>query len=183
MTQASVRAFWTDFYTEQRYMQRYDFEGKRIAQIDAFDEEIAHAENIAEKKSLERRNAMVGLTELFCEGEAIPPHQPSLPESDQPDGMELDNEEELSSAEPLVPTEQEKYMQREGLEHTRHTGVPRPTTGGKRLRTVEEEPVDISTYFDALDVPLERRIKICTAYASYCRSTVAQGTKAPRKKK
>ena len=164
-------------------MSDFGFEGKRIEQIDAFDEEIDRAENIAEKKSLERRQAMVGLTELFCDGEAITPHQPSLPESDQQDGMELENEDELSSVEALVPTEQEKYLKREGLEHTRHTGLPRPTTGGKRLREVEEEPVDISSYFDALDVPLERRIKICAAYASYCRSTVAQGTKAPRRKK
>jgi len=164
-------------------MDTHAYEGKRISQIDAFNEEIAHAENIAEKKSLERRNAMVSLTEVFCDGEAITPHQPSQPESEQHEGMDLENEEEFSSQEPLVPTEQEKYMQREGLAHTRHTGLPRPTTGGKRLREVEEEPVDISTYFDALDVPLERRIKICAAYASYCRSTVAQGTKAPRKKK
>jgi len=164
-------------------MSDFGFEGKRVEQIDDFDAEMAAAANNAEKKNIERRNAMVGLTELFCDGEAIPPHQPSLPLSEDAEGMDLENEEENSSEPPFVPTEQEKYMAREGLANTRHTGLPRPSFGGKRLREPEEEPVDLGTFFDALDVPWPRRIKICAAYAAYGRTMTSNGSKAPRKKK
>lgn len=159
------------------------FEGKRIQQIDDFDAEIAAAENIAEKNNIQRRNAMMGLTDIWLEGQDITPHQPSLPQSEEVDGMDLENEEENSSQEPLVPTEQEKYMRQEGLTTTRHTGLPRPLFGGKRLREPEEEPVDLGAFFDALDVPWQRRIKICAAYASYGRTMTSNGSKAPRKKK
>lgn len=162
------------------------FEGKRIEQIDAFDAEMDAIAEAAEKKSLTRRDAMTNVTELFCDGEPVEPHQPSSAEASPMDEDEDDDEEVW------VPTEQEKYMAQNALAHTRHSGLPRPIFGQKgvkrpREQVDEPEPeADIGQFFDEHGVELRKRVDICSKYASYLRSMLPKPVKtpnAPRKQK
>lgn len=115
--------------------------------------------------------------------EPITPHQPEMDEEDV--DIDLVNDDVDSGLEdgddepPFVPTEQEKYLKRERLDHTKKTGLPRPTFGVKRPR--QQEPVELAEYFDLLEIEVHERIRICRAYASYLSATLPKVPKAPKK--
>lgn len=113
----------------------------------------------------------------------------ALPESDfeitgaQPplslsfrDEDEIENSSEKSSS-PLVPTEQEKYMEREGLVHTRHNGLPRPEFGLKRPRQVERP--NLAELLGESGLEPEEQLKLCMAYSTHLRAIIGKRPKTP----
>jgi len=99
------------------------------------------------------------------------------------DEDEIESSSENSSSPPVL-TEQEKYLKREGLLHTRHNGLPRPDFGLKRPREVERP--NLAELLGESGLEPEEQLKLCMAYSTHLRAIIGKRPKtpgAPRKTK
>lgn len=158
------------FFLSKKNMQREDYEPRQVEVIEPD----------------EHGNPEVTAWGVLAndDEEPITGHQPEYNPDDQDVDIDLvnddddDEHEEGSDEPPYVPTEQEKFMKRERLDHTKHTGLPRPDFGRKRPR--QQEPVELAEYFDLLEIEVPERIRICRAYASYLAATMPKIPKTPK---
>jgi len=147
------RELWTDTYTSAVQQEQREREVAALQRLGEFVDEV--------------------LPESDFE---ITGAQPPLSLSFRDEEEEVESSSENSSS-PLVPTEQEKYLRREGLSHTRHGGLPRPEFGLKRPRQVERP--NLAEILGESGLEPEEQLKLCMAYSTHLRAIIGKRPKTP----